>query len=217
MRATHFSREMKALLRRHSAAVQPELGRQLQARRLLHRIDEDGRYLSPSIADAVATLFSTQMTQLTGNAAGAVQSLPNVNVVSGKQRQFIANLTLAAQASGSVIAMARIPLPAVLTGITLITDTSLGSTTIAFGDANSGAIYAAAQTFTTLNTPTRIGLAATHGAPITSGYDAQSGALVSAYAPGQGGAVYEDILMTTAAATAPASGNFVVIFEYSID
>lgn len=183
----------------------------------LARIDELGVYHSPNVADAVATLFSTQMTQITGNAGGGIQSLPNVNVAGGKQRQFIANLTLAAQASGSVIAMARLPLLAVLTGITLITDTSLATATIAFGDANSAAIYAAAQTLTSLNTPTRIGLAATHGAPITTGYDAQSGAQVTPFAPGAGGAGYEDILMTTGVAALPGAGNFVAIFEYSID
>ena len=125
-----------------------------------------------------------------------------------RERVFIANLALASQASGSVIAMARLPVGAVIAGLALITDTSLGSATIALGDANSAAAYAAAQTLTSVNTPTRIGLAATHGATITTGYDCQTGAANYAY---------EDILLTTAVAALPASGNLVAIIEYAID
>jgi len=157
---------------------------------------------------ATATTFSTQMALLTGNAGGAVQSLPSVTVAGARQRVFIANIALATQTSGSVIGVARLPVGAIISGITLLTDTSLGSATIALGDANSGALYVAAQTLTTTNTPTRVGLTATHGAPITTGYDCQTGA--SNY-------VYEDVLLTTASASLPASGNLTIIFEYAID
>ena len=157
---------------------------------------------------AVATLFSTQMTLLTGNAGGNVQSLPSVSVAGARERVFIANIALASQASGSVIGVARLPVGSVITGIQLITDTSLGTATVALGDTNSGAIYAAAQTLTSVNTPTRIGLAATHGAPITGGYDCVTGAASIAY---------EDIVLTTAVASLPASGNLVIIIEYAID
>jgi hypothetical protein len=156
----------------------------------------------------VATLFSTVMGLLTGNTGGAVQSLPAANVAGGRQRTFIATIALAAQASGSVIAVARLPLLAVITGITAITDTSLGSATIALGDTNTANLYAAAQTLTSTNTPTRIGAAATHGQPITTGYDCVSGAVSKAY---------EDVVLTTAAAALPASGNLTIIFEYTID
>lgn len=165
----------------------------------------------------VATLFSTQMAQLTANLGGAVQALPAVTVAGARERVFVANLALAAQASGSVIAMARIPLFAAITGINVVTDTSLGSATIAFGDANNGALYAVAQTFTAVAAPAKFGNAATQGVPITAGYDCLSGALVTYAKPGQGGALYEDILMTVAAAALPASGNLSVIFEYAID
>ena len=160
-----------------------------------------------------ASSYSTQMAQLTGNAGGAVQSLPNVSVNGARERVAVGNLTLASQASGSVIGMVRLPLFAVITGITLITDTSLGSATIALGDTNSSAAYMAAQTLTTTNTPQRVGLAATHGAPIATGYDCTTGASTAA----PGGGQYEDIVLTTAVASLPASGNFVVIVEYTLD
>ena len=151
--------------------------------------------------------YSTQMAQLTGNAGGAVQSLPGVNTFGGRERTQIANIALATQASGSTIAVARLPLLAVITGIQMITDTSLGTATVALGDTNSAAIYAAAQTLTSTQTPTRVGLAATHGAPITTGYDCQTGL----------SAPYEDNILTVGTAALPASGNLVIIFEYCID
>jgi hypothetical protein len=157
---------------------------------------------------AVATLFSPVMSSLTGNTGGAVQSLPAVNLAGARERIFVGTLVLAAQASGSVVGVARIPLQSVVTGITVITDTSLGSATIALGDTNNGALYMAAQTLTNTNTPTRVGLAATHGAPITTGYDCVSGLSTKSY---------EDIVLTTGAASLPASGNLAVIIEYALD
>jgi hypothetical protein len=158
----------------------------------------------------VATYFSTQMAALTGNTGGAVQTLPTVSQIGGRERIQVANLALASQTSGSAIMLARLPLGAVISGIQLITDTSLGTSTIALGDVGAGnsAIYAAAQTLTGLNTPTRVGLAATHGAMIATGYDATTGNLSKSY---------EDVVMTVAVANLPATGNVVVIFEYAID
>jgi hypothetical protein len=157
------------------------------------------------------------MAQLTGNTGGAVQSLPAVTAGGGRKRVFIANVGLAAQASGSTIAVARIPVYAALLGIRVVTDTSLGSATISFGDANSATLYSAALTLTSVATPTEIGNAATIGAPITVGYDAISGNAVTYKMPGEGGALYEDIIITVGTAALPASGNLVVIFEYAID
>ena len=157
---------------------------------------------------AVATHFSTVMSQLTGNTGGQVQALPFVNVAGARNRIFVATITLAAQASGSVIGVARLPMLSAITGITLVTDTSLGTATIALGDTNNAARFLAAQTFTTINTPTRVGLTSAHGVPITSGYDCVSG-LASL--------TYEDMVLTTAVASLPGSGNFTIIIEYALD
>lgn len=157
---------------------------------------------------ATATVFSTAMALLTGNAGGNVQNLPAVNVAGARQRIFVGNIALAAQASGTVIAVARVPVGSVITGITLLTDTSLSTAQIALGDANSGAIYAAAQTLTSTNTPTRVGKQATQSAPIATGYDCQTGAANYAY---------EDILLTTSVASLPGSGNLTIIVEYALD
>ena len=156
-----------------------------------------------------ASYFSTEMTQITGNAGGAVQSLPAVTLVGARERVFVAHITLASQTSGSFIGIARLPVGAMITGVTYITDTSLGSSTIALGDVNTAALYAAAQTLTTTQTPTRVGLAATHGQPITTGYDCTTGAVSKAN--------IEDVGLTIAVANFPASGNLVVIIEYAHD
>lgn len=171
------------------------------------------------MAATPATLNFVEMAKIVGNLGGAVESKPNADKVWGRERVFAATLVLNSQASGSVFGVARLPLPFVLTGITLITDTSLGSTTIKLGNAGNGnsALYLAAQTFTSTNTPTRVGLTSTHASEITSGFDSVTG-LATGYASSSGfGGQYEDIIMTTATANLPASGNFAIIFEFAID
>ena len=157
---------------------------------------------------AAASTFSTQMAALTGNTGGAVQSLPNVTLVGARERVFVANITLASQASGSTIGIARIPLGGTITNIQLTTDTSLSTAQISIGDSNSAAIYAAAQTLTSVNTPTNVGLAATRGSLITTGYDC-----VSAVASKS----YEDVVLVTSVAALPSSGNLVIIITYALD
>lgn len=171
------------------------------------------------MAATPATAFSDIMTQLTGNVGGALQALPNVNVNTGRTRGIWSTITLAAQISGTVFGMARIPLFATLTRIMYLSSVSLGATTIALGNAGNAnsAIYAAAATFTTANTPSLVGLAATMGAPITSGFDCVSGLATGYTVGGNAGALYEDIIMTTGAASLPGAGTFRIFFEYMID
>lgn len=157
---------------------------------------------------AVATLFSTQMTSITGNAGGTAQVLPNVSQVGGRKRSFTANITLAAQASGSTIGIARIPLGAQITGITLLTDTSLATAQISFGDSNNAALYAAAAVLTAVNTPTPVGKAGVLFVPITAGYNCVNGLASTSF---------EDIVMVTSVAALPASGNLAVEIEYTMD
>lgn len=170
------------------------------------------------MAATPATAFFDIMTQLTGNVGGALQSLPNVNVHSGRCRRSVASLTLAAQISGTVFGVTRIPLFSTITSIMLLSSVSLGATTIALGNAGNAnsAIYLAAQTFT-VTTPTYVGLVTTMGVPITSGFDCVSGLATGYTAGGNAGALYEDIIMTTGAASLPGAGTLRIFFEYMID
>lgn len=162
------------------------------------------------MAATPATAFFDQMLTLTNNTGGAIQSLPGVNLVGGRRRGFISSLVLNSQAAATVIGVARIPLQAVITDITLLTDTSLSTATIALGDAGNGnsAIYAAAATLTSTNTPTKVGKTAVLGVPVIAGFDCVSGLASSSY---------EDIILTTAVAALPASGILRIFVEYQID
>jgi len=156
------------------------------------------------------TAYSTVMAQLTGNTNGALQSLPAVTVAGARDRVFVGQIALAAQASGTVIGIARLPIGSIITEIKAVTDTSLGTATIAVGDAGNGnsAKYAAAQTLTTVGTPVQLGNAATLGVPITAGFDGPSGAASQSY---------EDVTVTVGTAALPASGNLTFIIKYALD
>lgn len=157
---------------------------------------------------SVATLFSPIMSALTGNSGGAIESLPNVTLHGARERTSCAVITLASQASGSVFGLFRLPVGAIITGITINTSISLGSATIALGDSNTSNLYMSAATFTSTNTPTRVGNATQHASPITSGYDCVTGLASTSY---------EDVTMTTATAALPSSGTLVIIIEWALD
>jgi len=163
-----------------------------------------------------ATAFGTQMTKLTGNSGGNVQQLIE-SYVNGKENAFCEAVTYASQAAGTVIGIARIAVPCVLLGFTLLADTSSGSTTLALGNAANGnsAKYKAAAAFTTTDVPTRVGLTSSMGVVIASGIDSQGQPTTYAAAQ-QGGGGYEDITLTLAAATAPASGTLRIFTHYLV-
>ena len=171
-----------------------------------------------------ATAFLDNMALLTGNAGGAVQQLPQVNYVSGKERIFVSTLAINGQLNATIFGVARLPVPAVLTSIAVITDTSLGSATIKFGNAASGnsAIYGAAATVTATDTVQSFAKTATWGQAIVQGYDCQTGLPTT---PGNNsgyGGAYEDIILTVGGAALPAApgapnGFLRVIVKYAID
>lgn len=191
----------------------------------LARIDEWGLYHSPNIAfvDTPATAWSDIMAKLQGNQAGGLEALPDVTLFEARVRQQVSSITLAAQVSGTVIWVGRVPLGAAIKSIEVTTDTSLGASTLAFGDAHNAnsAIYGVAATYTTTNAMTRAGPpTAMAGVEIATGYD-YLGTLVNRGMPQTpspaGGAGFEDIIMTVGAATMPASGNLRIVITYTVD
>lgn len=170
------------------------------------------------MAATPATIWGVNMTLLTGNTGGAIENLPN-NQVGSKERVFVEKLALATQTTGSIIGVARIPLFAVMLGITVLTDTSLGSSTIKFGNAGNGnsAIYGAAATVTSTLAANFFAAIGTYGQQITTGFDSVSGNAVTFTGPGSGGGLYEEIIMTTAVANLPASGTMFIVTRYAID
>lgn len=155
-----------------------------------------------------ATAWTPQMTKLVGNTGGAVESLPDVTLIGARVRAQQAVIPLASQTAGTVTHIARLPLGAAIIGIVFNTDTSLGSTTVALGNAGDGnsAIYTAAATLTSTDTPTWRLKQAKQQVQITSGTDYLGAS-----------AAFEDVTVTMAAATAPSSGNLTITVLYVHD
>ena len=161
------------------------------------------------MAATPATAFTPVMTSLTGNISGTVESLPNASVMGARVRIVVGTITLASQVAATVVGVARLPIGAVPLGFLVQASVSLGSTTIALGNAANGnsAKYAAAAT-QTVTTPVWWGAAASIGVPITAGVDCVSAASVTGY---------EDVILTFATATAPSSGTLTILAFYSLD
>lgn len=127
------------------------------------------------------------------------QNLPGADLgYGGKEISFTAFITLAAQASGSVFRLWKARAGLFWLGGQVITDTSLGSTTIAIGNATTAGLYRAAAVQTATGAP--------------SGYfDGAAGYLVN---PPVALAAPEEVLLTTAAAALPASGTLMITGRY---
>lgn len=167
---------------------------------------------------AVAATYSDIATKIVNNAGGSIQQLTDVNVKGGKERVDVATITMASQASGSLIMLTRVPLFSSPLGWTLIADAALATTIgLSIGNANDGSLYAASGSLLTAQSPTTVGRTSTFGVPITAGYDATTGNAVTAYAPGQGGALYDDICLRVNGAALPSSGTLKVLTKYMID
>jgi hypothetical protein len=171
------------------------------------------------MAKTPATSYGTEMAVLTGNVGGNVQSLIQA-LVNGKQRCFVANVPLAAQASGAIIGVARLPVPYTMISITALAPVSLGTATIALGspsDSTNAGFWSAAGTLTA-TTPQSLGVSASLGVPILVGYDAITGD-PAGYQPGhQGGGQYDDIILTTGVAALPSNATPLrLFFEYMVE
>jgi hypothetical protein len=187
--------------------------------------DPEVRRAMRNLCFTTAGSYFTPMNNIVANVGGAVQNLPGVFQHGGRQRTYGGSLTYAAQAAASVIGLCRLPLFGVIVGITLVTSVSTGSATLAIGDANSSNVYVAASAYTSADTPTRIGKTSAHFAQLMQGYDAttgnptnfSSGQNAAPPNPGGFGSLYEDVLVTTAAASLPGSGTLVILVDYVID
>lgn len=166
---------------------------------------------------SIATVFTDLMTNITNNQQGALQVLNPVNLEGGRLRRIAATWTLNSDPEAEIVGICRLPLGSTLFAIDVLPSVSLGSTTIEFGDANSAAIYGAAATVTSTSAVTSFVKPGTYGVPITVGYDCLTG-LSTVYTNDSGaGGGYEDIIMTTGAAEAPASGTVRIVVSYMID
>lgn len=140
-------------------------------------------------------MAQTYSSELTG-----IDSLPCVKASAGSAygariKRYRASITLASQASGDTVVLADIPAGLIFAGGEITTDTSLGTTTVAVGNASSSTKYKSAATFTATQTPTPFGNAAALAAAAST--------------------ATERVLLTWGVAAAPASGQLVIDLYFS--
>lgn len=119
---------------------------------------------------------------------------PSASVVGGRLRRFRATITLASQADGDTVVLAKVPAGHTFAYGVLTGSASLGSSTIAVGIAGTAGKYRAAAAHTA-TTPTFFGLAAqVAGAALTA---------------------EETVILTNTTAALPSSGTLVVDLYFS--
>ncbi|WP_271896321.1 hypothetical protein [Candidatus Phyllobacterium onerii] len=141
----------------------------------------------------MANTFSTEAALYLNNTPA---KMANSAVHGGNSRRYRATITLASQASGDTITLARIPVGSYFDGGSMVSTVTLGTSTVAIGVAGTAAKYKAAAVFTAVDTPTAFGTAAQTGS--------QTGLTA-----------YEDIILTIGVAALPAAGTLVVDLYFS--
>ncbi len=130
--------------------------------------------------------------------AKAITSAKSDSSMSGGAVRVLHDVvTFGSEAAGSTYTLGGITLPvgAVVHGIVFTTDTSTGSTTFSLGIAGATAKYTALAALTSTDTPTWRGKKSALGVALTAA---------------------EQLIITTAAATAPSSGTMSVTVFYSV-
>src|SRR4029077_12224231 len=152
---------------------------------------------------AISIVAGSNMAMILANTGGGLQTLP-AQVVGAKPHLWTERITLASQASGVNIPVARVPYGSALIDIVVTGSVSLGPSTLAFGDMNNTARFSAAAVNTGVDAATSKLNAASAGLPLTTCYDY----------PAVANNAYEAVIMTVAAAALPASGTLVVTIYY---
>lgn len=119
---------------------------------------------------------------------------PSGAVVGGRLRRFRATITLASQADGDTVVLAKVPAGHTFAYGVINASATLGSSTVAIGIAGTAGKYRAAAAFTAA-APTLFGVAA-----------AEAGAALTAE---------EVVILTNTTAALPSSGTLVVDLYFS--
>lgn len=146
----------------------------------------------------MAAYLSTELGGSANQTAAPTGYKPRATVYGGRLRRLRGTFTYNSQTTSDTLVVGNLPAGATFAFGVLTASASSGSTTLAIGITGSTAKYKAAAAFTTTDTPTMFGPAAVVGAadPALS--------------------AEEQVFVTLAAATAPASGTLVVDLYYSM-
>lgn len=140
-------------------------------------------------------MAQTYSTELQPTQLSPAQLASATSGYGARLHRYRASITLASQASGDTVVLAKIPAGQCFAHGVIVTDTSLGTATVAVGNSSSAAKYKAAAVFTATDTPTLFGKAAA--------------------VAGDPSSAQEDVLLTVGTAALPASGQLVVDLYFS--
>lgn len=146
----------------------------------------------------MAAYLSTELGGSANQTSAPVGYKPRASVYQARLKRLRGSFTYNSQTVSDTLVVGNLPVGATFAFGVITADTSSGSTTVAIGTSGSTAKYKAAAAFTTTDTPTLFGKAA----------------VVGAVDPAL--AAEEQVIVTLAAATAPASGILVVDLYYSM-
>jgi hypothetical protein len=140
-------------------------------------------------------MAQTYSTELSPTQLSPAQLPSATSGYGARVHRYRASITLASQASGDTVVLANIPAGQCFAGGELISSVSLGTATVAIGNATTAGKYRAAAVFTATDTPTPFGTAASFAAdPSTA---------------------QEQVLLTVGTAALPSSGTLVVDLYFS--
>ena len=144
----------------------------------------------------MAAYLSTELGSTANQTAAPTGHKPTATVYQARLKRLRATFAYASQAVTDTLVVGVLPAGATFAYGILNADTSSGSTTLSVGPSTSAAKYKAAAAFTATDTPTLFGKnAPVIASPLTA---------------------EELVIVTLAAATAPASGNLCVDIFYSL-
>jgi hypothetical protein len=146
----------------------------------------------------MANYLSTELGGSANQTSAPVGYKPRATVYNARLKRLRATFTLNTQTTSDTLVVGNLPAGATFAFGALTSSVSLSTSTVAVGIAGSTGKYRAAAVFTATDTPTPFGTAATVGAA--------DPAL----------AAEEQVIVTIATASLPASGTFVVDLFYSL-
>jgi hypothetical protein len=146
----------------------------------------------------MANYLSTELGGSANQTSAPVGYKPRATVYNARLKRLRATFTLNTQTTSDTLVVGNLPAGATFAFGNLTSSVSLSTSTVAVGIAGSTGKYRAAAVFTATDTPTPFGTAATVGAA--------DPAL----------AAEEQVIVTIATASLPASGTLVIDLFYSM-
>jgi hypothetical protein len=146
----------------------------------------------------MAAYLSTELGGSANQTSAPVGYKPRATVYGGRLKRLRGSFTLNTQTTSDTLVVGNLPAGATFAFGLLTSSASLSTATVAIGIAGTTGKYRAAAVFTATDTPTLFGTAATVGAA--------DPALTAE----------EQVIVTIATASLPASGTFVVDLFYSM-